>query len=79
MYNALTEVPNHIATQYFDGKYSLPLPEVRTTHWTTLEWINWIDENGDWLGDRPISDAARAEVEAFCDRIATEVLMPNHR
>ena len=34
---------------YLKGWYRFKVPPVHTTHWDDQDWINWIDNNGEWL------------------------------
>lgn len=31
-----------------NSRFSMPVPPVLTTYWTTKDWVNYIDKNGAW-------------------------------
>ena len=35
--------------KYINGKYLVPVPDVTHNQWTSLDWINYIDQRGRWL------------------------------
>ena len=41
--------PHEKIAAFHANKWSAPAPPETTTTWSIIEWIDWINENGEWI------------------------------